>query len=372
MTTAAARPLRKTNDVVWIFHRGSPSYNEVVFDQGKGRGLKIRVCHTPPGAHVHTRQTEMYTTTTTPASPMRDTSGAIWILRRGSPSYNGISLDQSNGRRSWRLVSGTHTPADLRCTTVRDVYDNDRSSPPMHNMSGAIRSFHCGRPRAFKKRLIIGHSLVARKRIPHCLFLDRASDSKPPIDRNDSRSIAAALAAGSRVVISANQVELDKVTGESRASLARKQRRPGSKTDWEATRTRPGDPESRAYLSPQADCSRAIKQYTGGGDRSPYKQEHRHRATKGHSRHLYSRTSGALILGRAESPTPHRSSMTWHTTRLEPRSTISLDARTIRHPHHPDHGLGTLKRLKRLANIDHASSSGRIWQANIHVGVTAT
>lgn len=41
-------------------------------------------------------------------------------------------------------MSGTHTPADLRRTTVRDVYDNDRSSPPMHNMSGATRSFHCG------------------------------------------------------------------------------------------------------------------------------------------------------------------------------------------------------------------------------------
>lgn len=64
--------------------------------------------------------------------------------------------------------------------------------------------------------------------------------------------------------------------------------------------------------------------------------------------------------------------MTWHTTRLEPRSTISLDARTIRHPHHPDPGLGTLKRPKRLANIDHASSGGRIWQLKIHVEVTAT
>jgi hypothetical protein len=90
---------------------------------------------------------------------------------------------------------------------------------------------------------MIGHSLVARKRIPHRLFLDCAGDWKPPIDRNNSATIAAALAAGSRVVLSTQKIELDKVTGEGRASLARKQQRPGSKTDWEASRTRLGDPD---------------------------------------------------------------------------------------------------------------------------------
>ena len=121
--------MRKTSDAGWILHRGSPTYNEVVLEQGKGRGLKIRVCHQPQ-AHMSTRDRPRWT----PQPPQQPLQCAIRAVQFGSsaaeahPTMVYLSIRAMAGGAGDSCLA--HTPRQICDARQFEMYTTTTAAAP--------------------------------------------------------------------------------------------------------------------------------------------------------------------------------------------------------------------------------------------------